>query len=88
MRCGRASSSPGTCAALARERAQDPGDDLISELALVVDEGERLTEDELVGTCVLLLNAGHEATVNSTLLGWWSLFRNPNSWRGSAPTTR
>jgi len=63
--------------ALARERARDPGDDLISELALVVDEGERLTEDELVGTCVLLLNAGHEATVNSTLLGWWSLFRNP-----------
>jgi len=63
--------------ALARERAQHPGDDLISELALVVDEGERLTEDELVGTCVLLLNAGHEATVNSTLLGWWSLFRNP-----------
>jgi cytochrome P450 len=63
--------------ALARERAQTPGEDLISELALVVDEGERLTEDELVGTCVLLLNAGHEATVNSTLLGWWSLFRNP-----------
>src|SRR5262245_57291235 len=43
--------------ALARERAQTPGEDLISELALVVDEGERLTEDELVGTCVLLLNA-------------------------------
>jgi cytochrome P450 len=64
--------------ALARERAQDPGDDLISELALVVDEGERLTEDELIGTCVLLLNAGHEATVNSTLLGWWSLFRAPD----------
>jgi len=64
--------------ALARERAQRPGDDLISELALVVDEGERLTEDELVGTCVLLLNAGHEATVNSTLLGWWSLFRTPD----------
>jgi len=63
---------------LARERRREPGDDLISQLALVVDEGERLTEDELVGTCVLLLNAGHEATVNSTLLGWWSLFRNPD----------
>jgi cytochrome P450 len=63
---------------LARERKHRPGDDLISQLALVVDEGERLTEDELVGTCVLLLNAGHEATVNSTLLGWWSLFRNPD----------
>jgi cytochrome P450 len=31
----------------------------------------------MIGTCVLLLNAGHEATVNSTGLGWWSLFRNP-----------
>ena len=44
----------------------------------MVDEGEHLTEDELVGTCVLLLNAGHEATVNSTLLGWWALFRHPD----------
>ena len=63
---------------LARERRREPGEDLISQLASVLDEGERLTEDELVGTCVLLLNAGHEATVNSTLLGWWSLFRNPD----------
>ena len=63
---------------LARERRIDPGDDLISALVHVVDEGEHLTEDELVGTCVLLLNAGHEATVNSTLLGWWALFRHPD----------
>jgi cytochrome P450 len=66
---------------LSRERRRDPGEDLISKLALVVDEGEQLTEDELVGTCVLLLNAGHEATVNSTLLAWWSLFRNPDRLR-------
>jgi cytochrome P450 len=64
--------------ALARERARRPGDDLISELAAVLDEGDRLTEDELVGTCVLLLNAGHEATVKATLLGWWTLFRHPD----------
>jgi cytochrome P450 len=63
---------------LARARRDRPGEDLISGLAQIVDEGERLTEDELVGTCVLLLNAGHEATVNSTLLGWWSLFRDPD----------
>jgi unspecific monooxygenase len=44
----------------------------------VVDEGDVLTEDELVGTCVLLLNAGHEATVNVTGNGWWALFRNPD----------
>nr|WP_055508845.1 cytochrome P450 [Nonomuraea pusilla] len=58
---------------LARERAADPGDDLVSALAAIPE----LTEDELVGTCVLLLNAGHEATVNVTGNGWWSLFRNP-----------
>jgi cytochrome P450 len=62
---------------LARERRVHPGDDLISQLTSIVDEGDRLAEEELVGTCALLLNAGHEATVNSTLLGWWTLFRHP-----------
>jgi unspecific monooxygenase len=66
---------------LARERRDDPGEDLISQLAQVLDEGERLTEDELVGTCVLLLNAGHEATVNATGIGWWTLFRTPGALR-------
>ena len=64
---------------LSRERRADPTGDLISEMALVVDDGERLTESELIGTCVLLLNAGHEATVNVTGNGWWALFRNPGS---------
>ncbi|GLY88484.1 cytochrome P450 [Actinoallomurus iriomotensis] len=49
------------------------GDDLIGALAAV----DGLTEDELIGTCVLLLNAGHEATVNATGNAWWALFRNP-----------
>jgi cytochrome P450 len=64
--------------ALSRQRRADPKEDLISALAQVVDEGERLTEGELIGTCVLLLNAGHEATVNVTGNGWWALFRNPD----------
>ncbi|MFI0372000.1 cytochrome P450 [Actinomadura sp. 1N219] len=62
---------------LARTRRDEPRDDLITALAHVADEGDRLTEDELIGTCVLLLNAGHEATVNATGNGWWALFRNP-----------
>lgn len=62
---------------LSRRRREHPGEDLLSALTQVVDDGDRLTEDELVGTCVLLLNAGHEATVNVTGNGWWSLFRNP-----------
>jgi cytochrome P450 len=53
------------------------GGDLISALAAV----DGLTEDELVGTCVLLLNAGHEATVNATGNSWWALFRNPGELR-------
>ncbi len=63
--------------ALAAARRADPGDDLVSALTQVVDGGDRLTVDELVGTCVLLLNAGHEATVNVTGNGWWSLLRYP-----------
>jgi len=63
---------------LSRTRRKDPRQDLISALAQVAEEGERLTEDELIGTCVLLLNAGHEATVNVTGNGWWALFRNPS----------
>jgi cytochrome P450 len=65
--------------ALSRQRRAAPTGDLISEMAAVVDDGERLTEDELIGTCVLLLNAGHEATVNVTGNGWWALFRNPSA---------
>ena len=63
---------------LSRVRRHRPSEDLLSALAQVVDEqGDALSEDELVGTCVLLLNAGHEATVNVTGNGWWSLFRHP-----------
>ena len=65
--------------ALSRERRAEPTGDLISEMTSVVDDGDRLTEDELIGTCVLLLNAGHEATVNVTGNGWWSLFRHPDA---------
>ncbi|KAK1180503.1 cytochrome P450 [Streptomyces sp. NBS 14/10] len=60
----------------ARRRA--PGEDLISGLVAAYDEGDRLTEQEMISTCVLLLNAGHEATVNSTGNGWLALFRHPD----------
>ncbi|MEU6523712.1 cytochrome P450 [Streptomyces sp. NPDC046924] len=64
---------------LIAERRAKPGDDLISGLIATHDEDDdRLTEQEMISTCVLLLNAGHEATVNSTVNGWWALFRNPD----------
>ena len=64
--------------ALAAERRRRPTGDLVTALTRVLDEGDRLTEDELVGTCVLLLNAGHEATVNATGIGWLTLLRHPD----------
>jgi cytochrome P450 len=46
------------------ERKINPSSDLISELASVEEAGEKLNAQELIATCVLLLNAGHEASVN------------------------
>jgi cytochrome P450 len=51
--------------AFARARRGDLGDDLISQLLVAESDGGRLSEDELVATVVLLLNAGHEATVQA-----------------------
>jgi unspecific monooxygenase len=63
--------------ALARERRARPRDDLISALVRAEERGDVLTEDELVANCILLLNAGHEATVNGMTLGVLALHRHP-----------
>lgn len=47
------------------QRRDAPRDDLITRLIAAEEEGEKLSRDELVATCILLLNAGHEATVHS-----------------------
>ncbi|MFJ1793616.1 cytochrome P450 [Kitasatospora griseola] len=62
---------------LIRRRREQPGTDLISALAQAAEDGQVLSEQEMISTCVLLLNAGHEATVNTTGNGWWALLRNP-----------
>jgi cytochrome P450 len=49
---------------LAGDRATGPGNDLLSDLVAVRDGSDRLSTHELVATAVLLLNAGHEASVN------------------------
>jgi cytochrome P450 len=46
-------------------RRKEPRDDLLSELIKAEEQGSKLTEDELVTTAILLLNAGHEATVHA-----------------------
>ena len=46
-------------------RRQAPRDDLISQLIAAEEDGQKLSRDELISTCILLLNAGHEATVHT-----------------------
>jgi len=62
---------------LMQARKIHPQDDLITELASVHEAGERLSTHELIATCVLLLNAGHEASVNGFGNGMVSLFNHP-----------
>lgn len=47
------------------ERRRNPGPDLLTELIAAEEAGEKLSTDELITTCMLLLNAGHEATVHT-----------------------
>jgi cytochrome P450 len=60
------------------ERQKNPGSDLISELALVEEQGEKLSATELIATCVLLLNAGHEASVNGFGNGMVAALERPD----------
>jgi cytochrome P450 len=62
---------------IAARRAQ-PGDDLLSRLVLIEEQGDQLTESELISTCVLLLVAGHETTANLIANGVLALLRHPD----------
>jgi cytochrome P450 len=46
-------------------RRAQPADDLITHLIAAESDGQRLSTEELISTCILLLNAGHEATVHT-----------------------
>lgn len=58
-------------------RRQNPADDLITQLIQAEEDGEKLTTDEMITTCILLLNAGHEATVHTIGNGTAALLRHP-----------
>ena len=64
--------------ALADERRAQPREDLVSHLAAEEQAGERLTGDELVASAILLLNAGHEASVNGFGNGMVALMDHPD----------
>ena len=60
-------------------RRREPGDDLLSALVAAEDEGEHLTEDELLAMIVLLLVAGHDTTMSLISTGLWLLLQHPEA---------
>lgn len=75
--------------ALIAEKRRSPDDLLVSALVAVEDEGDVLTEDEIVSTTMVLLEAGHEATVNTLGNGMRAMMLHPGEWarvvRGEVP---
>ncbi|GGP79738.1 cytochrome P450 family protein [Saccharothrix coeruleofusca] len=63
---------------LAARRAGELGDDLVSTLIRAADEDGRFTDDELVSTLILLINAGHKTTAYTISNGMEALFANPD----------
>ena len=66
---------------LAEARRRRPGPDLLSGLVEAEEAGDRLTERELLASCVLLYVAGHETTVNLVGNGLLALLTHPDQWR-------
>ena len=65
---------------LIAEKRREPDGLLVSELVRVEDEGDILTEAEIVSTTMVLLEAGHEATVNTLGNGFRALMHHRDQW--------
>src|SRR3954454_2456874 len=76
--------------ALIAARRRDPRDDMVSALVAARVDGGRLSDDEIVSTVIVLLNAGHEASVNTLGNGMLAFARHPEQWQrvveGEVPT--
>jgi cytochrome P450 len=74
---------------LIRERRAEPRDDMVTALTQARVDGEQLSDDEITSTVIVLLNAGHEASVNTLGNGMFAFARHPHEWRrvvdGSVP---
>ncbi|MEN8113718.1 MAG: cytochrome P450 [Actinomycetota bacterium] len=72
------------CRDLIAERRAHPHDDLISGLVVAETDDGTLTDDEIVSTIVLLLNAGHEASANALGNGMTALLSTEGAWEAVA----
>lgn len=67
-------------ASLLAQRRESPGDDLLSDLIAARDDGDRLSEQELVWLTINLLVAGHDTTVSALSRGLYMLLRHRDQW--------
>lgn len=63
------------------DRRSRPGDDLLSAMLEVEESGDTLTDEEVIGTAILTLNAGHEATVHAIGNALLALSGSPEVYR-------
>ncbi|WP_158736405.1 cytochrome P450 [Alteribacillus sp. YIM 98480] len=66
---------------IASKRRENPQDDLISAIAFAGDGGDKLTTDEIISTCSLLVFGGHETTTNLIANGMMSLLTHPQAYK-------
>ncbi|EPY03749.1 cytochrome p450 [Paenibacillus alvei TS-15] len=66
---------------LIAEKRKNPGNDVISSLVQAYDEGDQLSENELLSTIWLLISAGHETTFNVIANGTLALLQHPDQMR-------
>ena len=63
------------------ERRANPRDDMVTALVQARVDGGRLSDDQIVSTVIVLLNAGHEASVNTLGNGMRAFARHPDQWQ-------
>lgn len=68
----------GYLASLAAQRRQNPADDLLGALVIASDEGDRLTEDEVVQLTLVILAAGYESTASQIVNFTYALLTHPD----------
>jgi len=66
---------------LVNEKRRHPADDVISQMVAAEAEGNRLTEQELVYTCVTIMGAGHETTTSLIGNGLYTILSHTEQWR-------